>query len=108
MHLNANQLPTHLREDYSRIVHDYNKLINDVKDYQTSLIPRYVSIPRYFDELGLKPSYQDMLKLAEIAQNQARGQFKIGKTYIGDLLCFNEDLLDKCLDLMTLEGDEDD
>lgn len=63
MYLNPTQIPQHLRQDYNSVANAYKKLLDDVKEYQTSLLPRYVSIPKYFEELGLTASYQDMLKL---------------------------------------------
>lgn len=108
MYLNPTQLPQHLRQDYTTVANAYKKLLDDVKEYQTSLIPRYMSIPKYFEELGLTASYQDMLKLGEMALQQSRSNYKVGETALGHLRCFHEDILDKCFDLMTFEDDEDD
>lgn len=108
MYLNPAVLPNHLRQDYTTVANAYKKLLDDIQDYQTSLLPRYVSIPRYFEELGLTASYQDMLKLGEMALQQSRSNYKVGETALGQLRCFHEDILDKCFDLMTLEEDEAD
>ena len=106
MYLNLTQLPQHLRQDYNNVANAYKKLLDDVKEYQTSLLPRYVSIPKFFEELDLTASYQDMLKLGKMASERAGiGQIKVGDTHIGNLLCFKEELLDACFDEMT-EGED--
>ena len=109
MYLNPTQLPQHLRQDYNSVANAYKKLLDDVKEYQTSLIPMYYSIPRYFsDVLGLNATYDEMLELGQMAKEACQGQYKVGRTALGDLLCFKEDLLDKLFDTMTLEDDEAD
>lgn len=105
MYLNPSQLPSHLRQDYTNVANAYKKLLDDVQDYQTSLIPRYVSIPRYFEELGITATYENMLKLGKMASERAGiGQIKVGDTHIGNLLCFREEMLDMCFEDMTVGG----
>lgn len=106
MYLNPTQLPQHLRQDYNQVAGAYKKLLDDIQDYQTSLLPRYVSVPRYFEELGITAAYEDMLKLGKMASERAGiGQIKVGDTHIGQLRCFREELLDACFDEIT--GGED-
>jgi hypothetical protein len=107
MYLNPTQLPQHLRQDYNNVANAYKKLLDDVQEYQTSLLPRYVSIPKFFEKLGLTASYQNMLKLGKMASERAGiGQIKVGDTHIGQLRCFREELLDECFDEMTDGEDE--
>lgn len=107
MYLNPAVLPNHLHQDYTTVANAYKKLLGDIQDYQTSLLPRFVSVPRYFEELGITATYENMLKLGKMASERAGiGQIKVGDTHIGNLLCFREELLDECFEEMT-DGEDD-
>jgi hypothetical protein len=107
MYLNPAVLPNHLRQDYTTVANAYKKLLDDIQDYQTSLRPRFVSVPRYFEELGITATYENMLKLGKMASERAGiGQIKVGDTHIGQLRCFREELLDECFEDMTDGEDE--
>lgn len=100
-------IPTEIKPAYDELVKSYKNYKRAENDYLLSKIPRYVSVPQFFDELGLKPSYQEMKQLAFLAEDisVARGkQVKRGESPIGVLYCFLEEILDEAFNEMTLEG----
>lgn len=104
-----NDLPQDLRTRYTALQNSYNIFQNDLREYQLSTIPRFVSVPRYFVEIGVTPSYDDMLELAELAREYSLRQMKPIKTAVtslGTLYCFLESVLDDAFDELTSE-DED-
>lgn len=111
MYLNPTQLPQHLRQDYNNVANAYKKLLDDVQEYQTSLLPRYVSIPQWCFENEIEMSYPEMKELAELAREESlrNGKpIKMGSTPIGTLYCFYEDMLFLAFEEMTdPEEDED-
>lgn len=105
-----NDLPQDLRSRYEALQKSYKAFHTDLVDYQTSLLPRYVSIPQYFSELGLTATYNDMKKLAELARRASvryAKPIRTGATEIGQLFCFYEEILDECFDTMTLEDEDE-
>lgn len=96
-------VPVYFIQEHKRIVEKYNNLRRSIEEYQKSLLPRYVSIPKFFEELGLVATYEEMLKMGNMAASRAKlGEIKSGDTSIGVLYCFKESLLDECFDDMTI------
>lgn len=109
MYLNPTQLPQHLRQDYNSVSNAYKKLLDDVKEYQTSLLPRYVSIPQWCDENEIDMSYTEMKELAELAREESLRDgkpIKMGSTPIGTLYCFYEDAIFSAFEDMTEPEDD--
>lgn len=109
MYLNPTQLPQHLRQDYNSVANAYKKLLDDVKEYQTSLLPRYVSIPQWCFENEIEMSYTEMKELAELAREESlrNGKpIKTGSTPIGTLYCFYEDVIFSAFEDMTEPEDD--
>lgn len=109
MYLNPTQLPQHLRQDYNSVANAYKKLLDDVKEYQTSLLPRYVSILQWCDENEIEMSYTEMKELADLAREESLRngkQIKMGSTPIGNLYCFYEDVIFSAFEDMTEPEDD--
>lgn len=105
-----NELPQDLRTRYADLQQSYSSFQNDLREYQLSTIPRFVSVPRYFVEIGVTPEYDDMLELAELAREYSLRQMKPIKTAVtslGTLFCFLESVLDDAFDELTSEDEDD-
>lgn len=99
-------LPNELKQPYEDLVQSYYDFNRAREDYLTSKLPRYVSIPQFYSELGLLTNYDEMKELAFLAEgiSVARGKtVKRGESPIGVLYCYLEEILDEAFDEMTLE-----
>lgn len=97
-------LPEHLQKRYAAIQQEWTDLQKDHQQYILESIPKYVSVPKYFEVLGLKPSYEEMKTLADLATDASRRSLKPIKTAmtsLGSLFCYYESILDSCFDEMT-------
>ena len=68
----------------------------------------FLSIPRYFSDLNLQPTYDEMKELAVLADTESyyRGaKVKRVETPIGGLNCYLGEILDFCLESMTPKFD---
>lgn len=110
MFLNMRELLSDLQHRYTKLGQDYKQLQDDLREYQLSTIPRYVSILAYLDEVGVQMDYDEMKEFAEIARNTSMRYakpIKTGATPLGTMYCFLEDVLADALEAMT-DPDEDD
>lgn len=99
-------IPQELTQPYQDLVKSYESFLKAREDYMVSKLPRYVSIPQFYAELGLLANYDEMKELAFIAEgiSVARGKsIKRGESPIGVLYCYLEEILDESFDEMTLE-----
>ena len=102
-------MPKEFQTRYDNIRNEYLSLQDDINKYKVSQLPRYVSVLRFLDEIGLTSDYAEMTDLAERAtlKSYAKGvPVRSGYTHLGVLNCYLEEILEDCLDEMMLE-DED-
>lgn len=110
MFLNMRELPSDLQHRYTKLGQDYKQLQDDLREYQLSKVPRYVSAMQYVDEIGVQMDYDQYKELAEIARNLSiryAKPIRQGSTEIGVLYCFLEEILDEAFEAMTLPDDEE-
>lgn len=102
------RLQNELNQPYQDLVKSYEKFMKARENYILSTLPRYVSVPRFFSELGLKPSYQEMKQLAVLAETKSRDQFmmvKVDTTEIGHLFCYRQEVLDQAFEELNPKFD---
>lgn len=100
------QMPKEFQERYTQLFEEYAALNQEYTKHLTEAVPLYMSIPKYFEDLGFKPTYAEMRRMAELATRVSREYQKPvreGVTELGRLNCYYQGVLDKCLDLMTGE-----
>lgn len=109
MQFNLRELPSDLQHRYTKLSQDYKNFTEDLREYQLSKIPRYVSIPQWCSENEIVASYDEMKEMADIAREKSLRYvkpIKMGSTPIGTLFCFYEELVEAAFEELT-NPDED-
>lgn len=94
-----------LNKNQRIIINEYNTLCKAIERHRRVTSSRYVSVPKFFEELGLFATYTQMLEMGKMATERAKiDDIVYDVTPIGVLYRFSEEVLDMCFEDMTVGG----